>query len=110
MWNNWIEALTIENPNWAIFDMNNRKNHGIAAWLLSTLFIADIKDNVVSLTHGRYLVELVNENVKYLIYTVLKGLVILTLYFLKVKKQRKEPLKLFWEWSLLLVIPLFFPQ
>jgi len=110
LWNNWIEALTIENPDWAIFDMNNRKNHGIAAWL-STLFIADIQDNVVSLTHRRYLVDLGHEKVKYLIYLIRTGLVILTLYFLKANKLSSEPLKLFWEWSyLFLVIPLFFPQ
>ena len=110
IWDNWLGALAVDDPNWAIFDMNNRKNHGIAAWL-STLFIADIQDNVVSLTHRRYLIDLEQGTVKYLIYLIRVALVIFTLYFLKNRKRSIEPLKLFWEWSyLFLVIPLFFPQ
>ncbi len=71
--------------------MNNRKNHGIAAWL-STLFIADIEDNVVSLNHRRHLVDLEREHVKYLIYAVRAGLIVLTFYFSKKRNQSLGPL------------------
>ena len=110
LWQNWFSALTPENPDWATFDMNNRKNHGISAWL-STLFIANIEDNVVRFTHRRHLIDFGYTATKYLIYGGRVTLMLLTFYFLKNRKESDIQLKLFWEWSyLFLVIPLFFPQ
>jgi hypothetical protein len=111
LWGKWwylINPLDSE----AIFDMNNRKNHGLST-LLSTLFIKDITDNVVELTNRRFLIDLGREQVKILITLARITLIGLTLYFLRskpfVSQKRKE--NEFWELSyLLLIIPLFFPQ
>ena len=111
MWSNWLEALTPEKEEWAIFDMNNRKNHGLSA-LLSTLFIAEIEDNVVDLTHRRHLIDLGYDTVKYLIYAARIIIILFTFYFLRRETNSVDSkLKLWWQWSyLFLIITLFFPQ
>ena len=111
LWSDWwslIEPKTKEQ----IFDMNNRKNHGIST-LLSTLFLKDITDNVVHLSNRRYLIGLSEETVQLLIYSIRALLASFTLYFLRSKpfKPQPDPLSQLWELSyLFLVIPLFFPQ
>ena len=111
MWTNWLEALTPEKEEWAIFDMNNRKNHGLSAFL-STLFIAGIEDNVVDLTHRRHLIDLGYDTVKYLIYAARLSIILFTFYFLKRgTNTTNSKLNLWWQWCyLFLIITLFFPQ
>lgn len=95
-----------------IFDMNNRKNHGIST-LLSTLFLKDISDNIVNLSTRRHIVHLGEGTVKLLIYAVKVIMVLFTLYFLRSQpfREAKNKLSQFWELSyLFLIIPLFFPQ
>jgi len=108
----WSEWWAIIDPQATIFDMNNRKNHGISA-LLSTLFIENIQDNVKNLTHRRHLINLGEHAVFFLINSGRLLLVLITLYFLRTKpfKRIADNVFLFWELSyLLLVIPLIFPQ
>lgn len=111
LWSKWWYLINPLDPD-SIFDMNNRKNHGIST-LLSTLFIKDITDNIVELTNRRYLIDLGREQVKILITVARITLIGLTFYFLRSLPFVKQKVKLneFWELSyLLLIIPLFFPQ
>lgn len=111
LWSKWWYLINPIDPD-SIFDMNNRKNHGIST-LLSTLFIKDITDNIVELTNRRYLIDLGREQVKVLITVARVILIGLTFYFLRSLPFVKQKIKQneFWELSyLLLIIPLFFPQ
>ncbi len=74
--------------------MNNRKKHGISAWL-STLFIADIENNVIHFTHRRNLIDFGYTATKHLIYGGRITLILLTFYFLKNRRESDIQLKLF---------------
>lgn len=108
----WTEWWSIIDSKSTVFDMNNRKNHGISTFL-STLFIADIQDNRENLLHRRHLVDLGRNVVVYLIYAARLMFVILSLYFFRSRPfvRIKNKLHQFWELSyLLLAIPMIFPQ
>lgn len=110
LWVSWLQQILPE-VNGQSFDMNNRKNHGVEAWL-ATLLVDGVK-NSKSLDLKRNILNLNPQTAQYIILGFRLFLVSSFLYFLQTKpfKQIQNKVHQLWELSyLLLLIPLIFPQ